>query len=407
MTNMISIYNLFYLFLSILWSPLQVYYLRVDGAGRTMMFFSMIAVFLNLNSFIRLNKIFKSPAFLCWTILGLYAIVNSMIKGFDEPFGTMTFIRNNFIDSYIFLSIAIIEHSRNKYHCLKIVWIAQLVFLVMGLLHLSLDESGIRLEADTIGNMLPLTAVSFCFVSSVLLLNNRLRLGWSGYIIILFFTLYIIVSVATRKAFGAIVFIVLGVVLGKLNKMDLKNIFWVLLSTIIIYWGIVWIMDNTLLGNRIEEAVGESAVNLSDNPQINNFLLSLLGDRASQYYEGNIIFLQHPITGIGLTNYMAYSSSQYRLHTEYMVQLCENGLIGIILLLLFYSFLIIGLFQMKKSGRSVYLYFFGLLAIFFINLTAWTYCMNYVMIIYAVLISDIQTVKSINNNSHYDSNSRA
>jgi hypothetical protein len=76
-----------------------------------------------------------------------------------------------------------------------------------------------------------------------------------------------------------------------------------------------------------------------------------------------------------------------RLHTEYMVQLCENGIIGFSLLISVYVFLLRKLILKILGGDSmVIMGLFGLLALLFLNITAWTYCQQYAMIFYALSI---------------------
>ena len=117
-------------------------------------------------------------------------------------------------------------------------------------------------------------------------------------------------------------------------------------------------------------------------------LNTMLGDRAIQYELGYMTFLKHPWTGIGLTNFMSVTGYPYRLHTEYMTQLCENGIIGFSLLVFFYFLLIRKLYvNYKKYGDDITIVLFGLLAILFINITAWTYCTVFGMIYYAIILS--------------------
>ena len=44
----ISKFNLFFLFISIVWEPVQRYYLKVDGEGRIMTLLIVLAIVLNL-----------------------------------------------------------------------------------------------------------------------------------------------------------------------------------------------------------------------------------------------------------------------------------------------------------------------------------------------------------------------
>jgi hypothetical protein len=61
----------------------------------------------------------------------------------------------------------------------------------------------------------------------------------------------------------------------------------------------------------------------------------IVGDRLVYYILGWRFFLQSPLTGIGMWNFKPMYGGDYPLHSEYMIHLCEGGLIGIGLWLLF------------------------------------------------------------------------
>ena len=55
---------------------------------------------------------------------------------------------------------------------------------------------------------------------------------------------------------------------------------------------------------------------------------TILGDRIVYYITGWRLFLTKPLTGIGMWNYLYLTHGVYPLHSEYMVHLCEGGIIG-------------------------------------------------------------------------------
>ena len=86
---------------------------------------------------------------------------------------------------------------------------------------------------------------------------------------------------------------------------------------------------------------------------------------------------------------MQVQQSPVRIHSEYIVQLCENGLVGFVLLMLFYIMLFVGLFRKGRRGENIIFYLFALYTVLFLNLTAWTYNSDVVMLFYAVLITEV------------------
>lgn len=383
-----SRYNLFYLFFFIIWTPIQRLYLHVDGAGRMIMILSIIAVVSNISSFISTKKIFNSSAFVCWTLLIVYSMVNSAIKGFSSEYGLLEFYRSNYLDLYVLLMVSIVEFVRDKYRCLHIVLYALLLYIVLGTMHLNI-EIGERASVEELGNALPTRAAACAFFASVLYREKKLK----GDLVVLFsiiaFALFIIIVSGTRKALGVLGLVLVGLILSNTKKLDFSKVFFISISFLALYFGLRLIFDSTLIGERIVTSSDHFDVTLVNNKTINKILMVLLADRAMQYYIAISLLYIYPITGIGLLNFMEIGQFEYRLHSEYMTQLCENGIIGFSLLVLFYFFMIRGFIIKRKQGSNVSMYLFGLFAILFLNFTSWSYNMDYIMIIYALFMTEI------------------
>ena len=104
----VSFYNLIFIFISIIWIPVQRYYLHFDGAGRSILILSIIAVLLNFSSFVKLKRLFRSPPFICWTLLVVYSLVNSVIKGYISELGAFDFFKSSYnhaFDNYIYIQL--------------------------------------------------------------------------------------------------------------------------------------------------------------------------------------------------------------------------------------------------------------------------------------------------------------
>ena len=388
MKQLIKAYSLFYIFMAIIWQPFQIYILKVDGAGRTIMIMSILVILVNLYEFWKQKKIYMSMAFLCWMVLFCYSMANAFSKGFYAEFGTFAFLRKHFFDSFVLLIILMLELKRDRQTCLWVIWAALSVYLLICLPYFSLNDEG-RFDVEDVGNLLPLHAVSFLFVTSVLFIENKINRVFF-WIIVAGISALILLS-GTRKAFGAEAILLLGVILNDGKKRNLWS--WVRIGVFgaLLAVGVYYVVNNTSLGERILSSTEDDGfyVQLVDNQKINDFLMVLLGDRAGQYEMAIEFFHEHYWTGIGLTNYMDMSGGEMVLHPEYMVQLCENGMIGLVLLMLFYVWLIIALSISKRSNTSnkqgVGVSLFGLMTVMFLNLTGWSYNQNYIMIFYAII----------------------
>lgn len=387
MYSFTQLYNIFYLFFCIIWPPLQMYYLGVDGAGRTILALSIPALLCNVLSLRHQKNILRSPAFICWIILVAFSIVNSLMKGYSAESGSLAFFKTNYIAPFIFFYVLILELERDYTNCLRVLFYALLTYIFLCLGSMSLDDDE-RIVAEGLKNLLPLHSTCLVFVGGLLYRNRNLSA-------VLFYSIVLLAIVVTmlsgtRKALGAIIILLTGIIInnGDNEKRSIGYYARLIFFFVILYWGVGFIMDNTMIGSRLAGTAEQSTVELVGNKKLNMVLNTILGDRAIQYELGYITFLKHPWTGIGLTNFMSVTGYPYRLHTEYMTQLCENGIIGFLLLMLFYFFLIRKLLvNFKKYGDDITIVLFGLLAILFINITAWTYCTVFGMIYYAIILS--------------------
>lgn len=92
------------------------------------------------------------------------------------------------------------------------------------------------------------------------------------------------------------------------------------------------LLENTSVVKR-SKAVTENTEGgyFYKNNATNTIFDKIVGDRLVYYVQGWKFFKENPITGIGLWNYKNLTGGRYPLHSEYMVHLCEGGLVAIIL----------------------------------------------------------------------------
>lgn len=384
-------FNIFYLFVCIIWQPTQLYILKVDGAGRTILTLSVIAIVWNILSFWRQSHVLLSPAMKCWITLVLFSVANSIVKGYVSEWGALAFFQTNYITPFVFLYVLVLELDWNFEKCLKVLFWALLtyVFLAignMGIIRIGADD---RFMAEGLGNLLPLFSTCLVFIGGILYTRQELSIK----ILIAIVAIAIVVTIlsGTRKALASIVILLTGIFLHKgINGEERSVSFYIRFAILsaILYWGMGYLMNNTMIGERFTGTAEQSDVLFTNNRTVNLILNTLLGDRAIQYELGFLIYSRNPLTGIGITNFTPVTGFPFRLHTEYMVQLCENGIIGFSLLILFYFFLIKKLQKChKESGEDITLLMFGIFTVLFLNITAWTYCSIFGMIYYGIFIA--------------------
>ena len=183
--------------------------------------------------------------------------------------------------------------------------------------------------------------------------------------------------------------IVIGLLSSKLDFKKTGTFIFLIVGSIVLYFGIDYILHNTFAGERVLGTQNEVNDRYADFKT--GTILDLLGDRGFMYYYSWPLFLEHPITGIGLYNYIQYSPWGMRLHTEYATQYVENGLLGFIP---FISFLIILLKKLKITKKenkilnevnSIKMIFFILSSVLFSNLVLWSFDMVCVYLVYAMV----------------------
>ena len=386
MNSYIHKINYFFIVLCIAWTPVHIYILRTDAAGRTLLFVSFVALLgsLWLLQWKRYLLLLKNPVFLCWTALVVFSLLNSMIKGYDDVWGFWHFVRYNYFQPYLFLAVILIEFAKNRTKCLYALLTGLLLYLILGAIHMTVGRGG-RVEAQELGNYLSLHATAMLLVACVA--YNYKVLNQKSFFGIVALVLYIIMMSATRKALGASAILLAGLWISRYSDMSLKSFVQLTLFALVAYFSLSYISENTLLGQRMTTQQTETLSKMAGYIHMNTFLAALLGDRALQYVLGFEVFLKNLWSGIGIANFMKTTEFPYRLHTEYMVQLCENGIIGFSLLIFVYAVLLRKLIRKILVGeRMVIMGLFGLLALLFLNITAWTYCQNYAMIFYAISI---------------------
>lgn len=368
----ISLLNYIYIITTILWLPIQKTFLQFDGKARTLFFLTIIVMIVNsqYNSFRKFA--FSRPAVI-WLIWCIYAIINATVQGYsvDLPMGYYFVLK--ILSPYVIMVTASYEFSKNENRFLKYMLGTFVIYSIIGFyfmdnFYIAMQEG--RSANNTLGNLLALNTVFISFYAA-LLCNNKV-ISINAFYLFLAFAGTIITLSATRKAFGAVVIIYAFYLFSQI-KPTLSNVIKYLIIFIIIYIGIDFIINNTFIGERFTK-IEESSEMLSDT---DNPFLKMLGDRVFFYITGWDVFTNNPLCGIGLSNFGVYTKTNIVIHTEYIVQLCECGIVGTFLYVLFYSSIISNIFKYHKSlpleKSSSMIVFSAILAILFISLTAWTY----------------------------------
>ena len=276
----------------------------------------------------------------------------------------------------------------------KIIFMLLFTFVSYGLFTLLLiDEfAGLTAEQNVgkLGNMGPLNTMFVIFYASLLFAHKWLKK--QTLLLSIAFTFLIIVLIATRKAFGAALIMLIFLILSQV-KLSFKSLALTIVLSLITIGSVNLALNNSTMGKRFE-SIEESGMKFNTT---DNEVLNLLGDRAFFYITGTEIFLENPITGIGLNNFTNKSGTNYRIHSEYIVQITEGGIIGCLFFLLFYLSISRKLYQIWKTNRNTRTLTFvligGFSAILFVNITAWTYEFPHYFACFGVIIGYLKINK--------------
>lgn len=389
----ISRFNYIYIGLILLWSPLQGTIVNFDAKGRILLVLTLMAIVVNINRIV-FKKILLSKPTVLWFVWCIYVTINTYLQGFSITNTTfLYFIVNKVFCPCILMNVCAYEYLRNPTSFLKIILTIFLVYTFIGTFVMDIGyiaiEAG-KMDANTLGNLLALNVMLVIFFVSVGYCRKEISLIFT--IALILFAIGIVVVSATRKALGASVIMILALILSQI-KFTFSNMLKIILPTIVLYYGLIFMMGNTQMGERFGE-LEDQADNIEMMYDISdNAFLRAMGDRAPQYILGYEIFKNNPITGVGLMNFRRESGYPAVLHTEYMVQICECGIVGCILFLMFYTSIIKMLLKEIRSTKMqspISIVMLGaIVALLFIYLTAWSYSFPFYFAVLGAIVGFI------------------
>lgn len=391
MRSLIYFLNYFYVVLVLLWEPLHETIITFDSKGRTVVFLSIFLFLLNLISNKRFKRLLLSKPIVFWGIWIIYSSINLFIKGYDRDLPFLFYIILHLFAPFLIMLIVALEwHYKPK----KIIFLLLFTFVSYGLFTLLLIDTYAGLTAEQnvgkLGNMGPLNTMFVIFYASLLFAHKWLKK--QSLLLYIAFTFLIILLIATRKAFGAALIMLIFLILSQV-KLSPKSLALTIVLSLITIGSVNLALNNSTMGKRFE-SIEDSGMKFNTT---DNEVLNLLGDRAFFYIAGTEIFLKNPITGIGLNNFTKKTGTSYRIHSEYMVQITEGGIIGSLFFLFFYLSISRKLYQILKTNwntRTITLVLIGgFISILFVNITAWTYAFPNYFACFGVIIGYLKINK--------------
>lgn len=366
----LSILNYCYIIMFILWKYIQPF----DKNEVIPVLFSFLILFLNIYHDVGLIKIRPFSTHFLWL---LYVVIMSAFLGMAP--GLLPYFYLSQLFSIIVASvIAYKEFMRDSRTLLRVLTWIMIIYVAIGWGTREVNDSG-RMHYEG-GNGFPNKMVPFAFI--VLLRWARKEINVPIAIFLLAVMIYVAVSCATRKAFTGISLIFVAFIVSYLDFRSARSL-WVIVALVMAFFGVRYLMGNTLLGERFEREsyTGKSLVKQE------TIFSDMLGDRTDQYIMGWWEFQKRPLLGMGLTNFRRETGYHAVLHTEYIVQLTECGLVGFMLFMAyFFNLLKRSLNVVRRYDRHVGFVLGGYVgAILFMCFTAWIYNSDMMFVCFGVV----------------------
>lgn len=361
------IVNYLFVFLAINYTILSIFVFKVDSKYYGLILCSFLVFLFNIKKFetVQLSR----PVFF-WLIWCFYAVLNYIVHpSLIEPMDLQALYRRVFIP-LITMTVAIIEYRRNPK---RFIWLCTFTTLVYAFLGFYYD-TGILFrdlgEDNILGNTY---AITTCFgVFYIAILNRICKVNLFFSIFIMFVLMLVLAMSGTRKAFGAGMIMIFIWALSFINLRKTRS--WLAVAVLIVMevFAYNYFIENTFMGQRMEYLEEQAEEFLpAEAPQF----LAIFGDRAPHYYYGWQQFLERPFFGVGLAQSRVrdISTNNY-FHTEFIVQLTDNGLVGFIFFFLLYYWIAKRLYhRFRTETTSAMCFVGGFIVILFLEFTAWAW----------------------------------
>lgn len=281
------------------------------------------------------RKIILTPPFVFWLLWVIYAFFNTVSYGMYMNLPNFSFFALLFIP-LVAIWLINIEQFQDRTYIFNVIILGLFIRLLISYFFESgnIQDFDDRLGGKINANEVAVSAVVLiCFIF-LKYFHNEIKL--THLIILALFPAYIIVISGSRGSFGAMMFLFITFLFINRTHRSIKDFVLLLIGLFIGYLILSFILEDTYLGYRLSGTL-EQGNNIKKYEKLPP-LLQKFGDRGIFYQLGFKIFLDNPIRGIGLGNFIKYSGKVVQ-HSEYMIQLCELGIIGSTLFLMYYGYL--------------------------------------------------------------------
>ena len=382
-------------FIVLLWAPLNRWVIGIDGAGRIPLALLLLACIL-LGS--KIGTVSLKKPLTIYIVFAFYVLINGLVhESYLNYEGNGIYVMTvNLLCPVLFLLVVSCIAYYDFDKTLKWITWSLLLYCLLCILFGKMSDDE-RLGGELNANGMAIYA-DFAFYCLLL----QYMIGKRSLISLLIFSInpiFLIVITGSRTGFLLLVIVAVLSILLFYKRGHIGSVFLVVTIAVVLVLGFSYVMNNTVLGERLQN----SATQMEGNKYETGTVIDKFGDRGPQFYWSWPYFLEHPVFGIGLANWRNASGFPYVLHSEWLVQYVENGLVALFTYLLFFFTLLKNAMLVSRrlydsDKRIMRILIYSLLSVFLLNFASWTYNCYCVFAFYAFVYSFTKQKKNIMRN---------
>lgn len=364
----------------LIYPALQRLVLSFDGAGRLYLLATIVSLpFIIMN----ISYLLKDPVYDLLLVITGYMMVNGVVHGTDKDFWEWMYV----VYPVILMTLAYCNASINYYTTISCVAVSLSVSVFLMVV---LDSASTVVELDgRLGNSFNANDIgldaAFCLVVLALCRQKDRTFKLFSVITVIIAILAIFMSMS-RTALGILVVLVFAIVF-RITRNSAKYRLIYLLCSMVLLSGAWAVTQTTRLGQRL--------VSTSSQAEEANYetgtMWDIMGDRGLQYVEAAPYIANNLTTGIGLANWRKYSPRDMVFHSEYLVQLCENGIVCFIMYICFLIALLVRILRSRSwtwnLNGAFYVFVAIWISIIFTDFMFWTYDRLCIYCVYGIILS--------------------
>lgn len=383
-----------FIFYAIIRFTLHMIVIDIDGKGRLYSCLLLLLVLFSLQN-INVRKYLLKLPYSIWTMWVIFAITNTMIKGMNfnmEVWQFMTFISAPMLILYLIIPNNRSDHN-NLLNIITTAAFLNTIFLFFFEDYIYFSGEGLRLGSTLNSNELGIDAFFSIFFLYMNFIYKKIRLPTFIFLSIL--PAFIVIISASRAAFAPLALLFMSHFIIVRSKNIFRTILILCIGIIMTQSLITYIDNEFIIMDRIRAASIEG-----QDSYYTGTILDNLGSRTAYYLFGFDIFLDNPISGVGLGNYKFYNPlNNQPNHVELMIQLSELGIIGFSLFFLFNYWIGYNLINrwinQIKYRKITEAYIVGFLCILSLSFATWTHPHILIFCLYGFIISYINSLEDI------------